>query len=402
MVRPLQKSALERELRALLGPTPSAVARVAAQGDGTRCNELFMKVATGLNCQLTDSLPSYGGDIAVKKTSTGYGPAYTASTHEQTPEDPSSEETREKYEEDRDKRAKVRTEMIVSLTGLTKQTLNTIKLVTSTLNIITRPTEEVSRPAQVCTLNIITHPTEEVSRPAQICTLNITTHPTEEVSRLAQVCTLNIITRPTEEVSRPAQVCTLNIITRPTEEVSRPAQVCTLNIITHPTDEVSRPAQVCTLNIITHPTEEVSRPAQKALAVSLGEMADTVAKLAATAPKELLVSTVASLIETSGNILEASTFAIDNGLLRDIDAAAETDYYYYDTNWESKREPPENFQKIVKDVLRDCKGAANIADDVIVLGRGVKEHDENLFDVLNRLKESGLTLNGSKCKFRLP
>ena len=63
---------------------------------------------------------------------------------------------------------------------------------------------------------------------------------------------------------------------------------------------------------------------------------------------------------------------------------------------------PENYQKIVKDVLRDCKGAANIADDVIVHGRGVKEHDENLFAVLNRLKECGLTLNGGKCKFRLP
>ena len=62
---------------------------------------------------------------------------------------------------------------------------------------------------------------------------------------------------------------------------------------------------------------------------------------------------------------------------------------------------PENYQKIVKDVPRDCQGAANIADDVIVHGRGVKEHDENLFVVLNRLKECGLTLNGSKCKFRL-
>ena len=63
---------------------------------------------------------------------------------------------------------------------------------------------------------------------------------------------------------------------------------------------------------------------------------------------------------------------------------------------------PENYQKIVKDVLRDFKGAANIADDVIIHGRGVKEHDENLFAVLNRLKECGLTLNGGKCKFRLP
>ena len=43
---------------------------------------------------------------------------------------------------------------------------------------------------------------------------------------------------------------------------------------------------------------------QKALAKSLVDMADTVAELAATASKEMLVSTVASLLETSGNILE--------------------------------------------------------------------------------------------------
>ena len=29
---------------------------------------------------------------------------------------------------------------------------------------------------------------------------------------------------------------------------------------------------------------------------------------------------------------------------------------------------PENYQKIVKDVLRNCKGAADIADNVIVQG----------------------------------
>ena len=62
---------------------------------------------------------------------------------------------------------------------------------------------------------------------------------------------------------------------------------------------------------------------------------------------------------------------------------------------------PENYQKIVKDVLRDCKGVVNIADDVIVHQRGVKEHDKNLFALLNGLKECGLTLNGSKCKFKL-
>ena len=63
---------------------------------------------------------------------------------------------------------------------------------------------------------------------------------------------------------------------------------------------------------------------------------------------------------------------------------------------------PEKYQKIVKDVLRDCKGVANIADDLIVHGCGIEEHDKNLLAVLNRLRERGLTLNASKCQFRLP
>ena len=46
------------------------------------------------------------------------------------------------------------------------------------------------------------------------------------------------------------------------------------------------------------------RTLQKALAGSLADMADTVAALAPTSSKEVLVSTVVSLIETSGNVLE--------------------------------------------------------------------------------------------------
>ena len=36
---------------------------------------------------------------------------------------------------------------------------------------------------------------------------------------------------------------------------------------------------------------------------------------------------------------------------------------------------PEKYQKIVKDSLSGCEGVANIADDLIVHGKGVKEHD---------------------------
>ena len=63
---------------------------------------------------------------------------------------------------------------------------------------------------------------------------------------------------------------------------------------------------------------------------------------------------------------------------------------------------PEKYQKIVKDELIGCKGVANIADDLIIHGCGIKEHDENLLAVLRRLKERGLTLNEKKCRFRLP
>ena len=62
---------------------------------------------------------------------------------------------------------------------------------------------------------------------------------------------------------------------------------------------------------------------------------------------------------------------------------------------------PEKYQQIVRDVLRGCSGVANIADDLIIHGKGVEEHDRCLFAVLDRLSEVGLTVNGEKCEFRL-
>ena len=63
---------------------------------------------------------------------------------------------------------------------------------------------------------------------------------------------------------------------------------------------------------------------------------------------------------------------------------------------------PEKYQKIVADVLHGCEVVANLADDLIVHGCCIKEHDRNLHAVLTRLKEKGLTLNGDNCEFRLP
>ena len=54
---------------------------------------------------------------------------------------------------------------------------------------------------------------------------------------------------------------------------------------------------------------------------------------------------------------------------------------------------PEKYQRIVKDVLIGCKRIANIANDLIIHGCGIIEHDANLLAVLRRLRERGLTLN---------
>ena len=62
---------------------------------------------------------------------------------------------------------------------------------------------------------------------------------------------------------------------------------------------------------------------------------------------------------------------------------------------------PEKNQQIIADVLKKCRRVANIADDLIVHGRDMEEHDRRLFAVLDVLREVGLTLNGKKCEFRL-
>ena len=63
---------------------------------------------------------------------------------------------------------------------------------------------------------------------------------------------------------------------------------------------------------------------------------------------------------------------------------------------------PELYQHIIQQVLQGCEGAHNIADDIIVHGRGVEEHDKRLDRVFRRLKERGLTVNPDKCEFRIP
>ena len=49
--------------------------------------------------------------------------------------------------------------------------------------------------------------------------------------------------------------------------------------------------------------------------------------------------------------------------------------------------------------MAGLQGLANIADDLIVHGQDMEEHDKNLKCVLKRLIEKQLTVNADKCTF---
>lgn len=63
---------------------------------------------------------------------------------------------------------------------------------------------------------------------------------------------------------------------------------------------------------------------------------------------------------------------------------------------------PEVFQKVLSQIIDSCGlDTVNVhADDIIITGRDIKEHDRNVKIVLKKLKDSGVTLNLDKCEFR--
>ncbi|CAB3992860.1 Transposon Tf2-9 poly, partial [Paramuricea clavata] len=60
---------------------------------------------------------------------------------------------------------------------------------------------------------------------------------------------------------------------------------------------------------------------------------------------------------------------------------------------------PEVYQHIIQQILQGLPGVRNISNDIIVFGKTKDEHDQNLNNVIQRLQESGLTLNKDKCLF---
>ncbi|XP_064473364.1 uncharacterized protein K02A2.6-like [Ornithodoros turicata] len=63
---------------------------------------------------------------------------------------------------------------------------------------------------------------------------------------------------------------------------------------------------------------------------------------------------------------------------------------------------PGIFQRFIETLLRDIPGVAVYLDDIIITSRCVKEHDQRVQAVLERLQHSGLRLNGKKCLFAVP
>ena len=67
---------------------------------------------------------------------------------------------------------------------------------------------------------------------------------------------------------------------------------------------------------------------------------------------------------------------------------------------------PEEFQRLVHDIIGDLDGVETIADDLLVYGSGntyeeaVVHHDQNLLRLLNRCRERNFKLNKTKLNFK--
>ena len=58
------------------------------------------------------------------------------------------------------------------------------------------------------------------------------------------------------------------------------------------------------------------------------------------------------------------------------------------------------FEQIIRDLTKDLNGVLNIADDLLVYGSTIEEHDNNLKALLNRCRDVNLTLNPKKLRFK--
>ena len=99
---------------------------------------------------------------------------------------------------------------------------------------------------------------------------------------------------------------------------------------------------------------------------------------------KLDLSMASHQIELHPDSREISTFAAPDGLDRHT-------RLLFGVNMAT-----EKFQNLIWQVLKDCAGTHNLHDDILVVGKDEREHDANLEKTLQKLEESGLTLNYDK------
>ena len=63
---------------------------------------------------------------------------------------------------------------------------------------------------------------------------------------------------------------------------------------------------------------------------------------------------------------------------------------------------PSMFQRIMESILQGMPGVMVYIDDILVSGKSVEEHLQNLHAVLTKLEEAGLRLKREKCSFLMP
>ncbi|CAE1289526.1 unnamed protein product [Acanthosepion pharaonis] len=73
--------------------------------------------------------------------------------------------------------------------------------------------------------------------------------------------------------------------------------------------------------------------------------------------------------------------------------------YRYKRLFFSVNSASEIFQEEISQALAGINGAINISDDILCFGSDQQDHDQNLHAIFQRIREKGLTLNGSKCEY---
>ena len=61
---------------------------------------------------------------------------------------------------------------------------------------------------------------------------------------------------------------------------------------------------------------------------------------------------------------------------------------------------PEKYQHVISQAITNVEGVVNIADYLIVHGKTISEHDQNLHKLLAKLEEKNLIVRSEKCTLR--